>query len=303
MKCPKCGYLGFAQAERCRNCGYDFALAAPAPADLPMRRPDRPSAPVDDLVLIDAAAPTRGGDVDTVKRGGAMAPDADLPLFTPSPVLDATRPRSLTPAPTPTPRPPLSVRRATPDVARPQPAASKQAPAERVEPELEMPLQAPVSPAVRASGKSWSGGEAAAPLGELASLQTRAVAVGIDLGLMAIVDLLVVYFTLQVTGLRANEVGQLPLGPLSAYLALQNGAYLVAFTAGGQTIGKMLTGIRVVPSASHVRLDLGRAFVRSAIWTVLALPGGLGLLTAMFNDDRRGLHDRVAGTKVVRSAR
>lgn len=27
MKCPKCGYLGFEQAERCRNCGYEFALA------------------------------------------------------------------------------------------------------------------------------------------------------------------------------------------------------------------------------------------------------------------------------------
>ena len=27
MKCPKCGYLGFEHVDRCRNCGYDFALA------------------------------------------------------------------------------------------------------------------------------------------------------------------------------------------------------------------------------------------------------------------------------------
>ncbi len=27
MKCPKCGYIGFEQTDRCRNCGYDFSLA------------------------------------------------------------------------------------------------------------------------------------------------------------------------------------------------------------------------------------------------------------------------------------
>ena len=33
MKCPKCDYLGFEASDRCRNCGYEFALARPAPAD------------------------------------------------------------------------------------------------------------------------------------------------------------------------------------------------------------------------------------------------------------------------------
>ena len=27
MKCPKCNYIGFEPADRCRNCGYDFSLA------------------------------------------------------------------------------------------------------------------------------------------------------------------------------------------------------------------------------------------------------------------------------------
>ena len=40
MKCPKCGYLGFETTDRCRNCGYDFSLAAPATtAELPLREP------------------------------------------------------------------------------------------------------------------------------------------------------------------------------------------------------------------------------------------------------------------------
>ena len=32
MKCPTCGYIGFETTDRCRNCGYEFALATTAPA-------------------------------------------------------------------------------------------------------------------------------------------------------------------------------------------------------------------------------------------------------------------------------
>ena len=40
MKCPKCDYLGFETGDRCKNCGYDFSLAAdtaPRDRDLPLR--------------------------------------------------------------------------------------------------------------------------------------------------------------------------------------------------------------------------------------------------------------------------
>ena len=58
----------------------------------------------------------------------------------------------------------------------------------------------------------------------------------------------------------------LPKGPLLAFLLVQNGGYLVAFTAGGQTLGKMAAGIRVVPADRDAPLDLGRAFLRTLIW-------------------------------------
>jgi uncharacterized RDD family membrane protein YckC len=76
----------------------------------------------------------------------------------------------------------------------------------------------------------------------------------------------------------------------------------VAFTAGGQTIGKMAAGIKVVSARSNMPLDLGHAIVRTIVWTALAVPAGLGFLTAFLSDDRRGLHDRVAGTRVVRAS-
>lgn len=303
MKCPKCGYVGFAQAERCRNCGFDFALvAAPVPPDLTLRSVDRPSAgvaavSVDDLVLIDAAA-ARADDIESRRRAGSAPQDlvGDLPLFTPSPAFDSdtiVRPQA--------PRPPLSVRRATPTPESVRALVDVRA--DTVEVDLGMPLQAAVSPAVRASGTAWAPSEAAASRAEIATLETRAVAVAIDLGLLAVIDLVVVYFTLQVCGLPAGEFARLPLGPLAAFLTVQNGGYLVAFTAGGQTIGKMVTGIRVVPASAHGRLDLARALVRTVAWAVLAAPAGLGLLTALLDDNRRGLHDRLAGTKVIRAAR
>ena len=106
---------------------------------------------------------------------------------------------------------------------------------------------------------------------------------------------------MQICGLTLEDLGILPKGPLLAFLLVQNGGYLVAFTAGGQTLGKMAAGIRVVPTESDASLDLGRAFLRDADVVLLAVPAGLGFLTALFSRDHRGLHDRFAGTRVVRA--
>jgi uncharacterized RDD family membrane protein YckC len=62
----------------------------------------------------------------------------------------------------------------------------------------------------------------------------------------------------------------------------------------------MAAGIRVVPASSESTLDLGRALLRTTMWMVLAIPAGLGFLTAVLSRDHRGLHDRFAGTRVVR---
>ena len=64
----------------------------------------------------------------------------------------------------------------------------------------------------------------------------------------------------------------------------------------------MVTGIRVVNVDETQPLDLSRAMLRTLLWLVLAIPAGLGFLTALVTSDRRGLHDRVAGTRVVRAS-
>ena len=129
---------------------------------------------------------------------------------------------------------------------------------------------------------------------------SRLLAVAIDLLILGVVDAVVIYFTLRIVGLNVQDLSSLPKGPLIAFLLVQNGGYLVAFTAGGQTLGKMATGIRVVAAEPASTLDVSHALVREAMWLLLAAPAGLGFLPALFARDRRGLHDRLAGTRVVR---
>jgi uncharacterized RDD family membrane protein YckC len=293
MKCPKCGYLGFEHVERCRNCGYDFSLASsPHLPELPIRDESEPDQhALNDLALIDAASPA--GVPEAVAEGTSrITTENELPLFG-RPRFDDDAPLISKPS---APRAPLSVRRATPEVPR----VRAQARSPMLDLEHEPEADSPISPAARAHAAVWPAERA--PRVELppAPLTARGVAVLIDLIILAAIDLMVIYFTLQICGLLATDFAVLPKVPLVAFLIIQNGGYLVAFTAGGQTLGKMATGIRIVPARSEAPLDVARSIVRTVVWVALAVPGGLGFLTALIGREHRGLHDRCAGTRVVR---
>ena len=172
-------------------------------------------------------------------------------------------------------------------------------------PELDLELPA-LLPAVDASRPShaaeWPATIDAREAASDAPLGARFIAMVLDIVLLAAVDAVVIYFTMQICGITIWEIGVLPKGPLLAFFLVQNGGYLVIFTAGGQTLGKMAAGIKVVTARSGSPLDPGRAALRTLIWVLLALPAGLGLLTALLAHDHRGLHDRVARTRVVRAS-
>jgi uncharacterized RDD family membrane protein YckC len=313
MKCPKCGYLGFAEIERCRNCGYDFSLSSAAPLpELPLRlrgegppgAADGTNVGLDDLSLANAPTP----DQDRVFMASSASRSApagrELPLFG-SPVPD-DEPLIKRASP---PRAPLAVRRATPEVPRvraeqPRPQSFDLSPDVDSLPSVPPPRPMSIVAAPPRLGANRSAGERPRPEPETdksAAIGMRLVAVLIDLMILAAVDVLVVYFTMQICGISTGELAMLPAGPLLAFILVQNGGYLVAFTAGGQTLGKMAAGIRVVSDESDGTVDFGRAMTRTIIWMILAIPAGLGFLT-LFSHDRRGLHDRFAGTRVVRAS-
>jgi len=80
-------------------------------------------------------------------------------------------------------------------------------------------------------------------------------------------------------------------------LGLSN--FLLLPVLSGQTIGKMLTGLRIVTMDGR-SVSFGSALLRHTLGYLLtALTLGLGFFIAVLNRNGRSLHDYVAGTTVV----
>jgi uncharacterized RDD family membrane protein YckC len=326
MKCPKCEYLGFDTGTRCRNCGYDFSLIGkPAAApDLQLRDADRQTPDSTawlDHFTLDTADPSPTRSVDAVPEerpaaaaagmaaGGTgvvasrqRAAGAPLPLFAPG--VDDDEPLIKLPA---APRAPLSVRR-TPDAPRLR-AVTRAAPRRieaEPEPSLDFPEDAgvavaeePAAAPERATTGRQRGVTVPRGVGEPGGSGPRLLAALLDHGVLLAIDAAVLYFTLRVAGLSAVDWALLPPIPLVFFLGLIKVGYFAAFTAiGGQTLGKMAAGIAVV-SDSGQPLDPAGAITRAIVGAVSLLVGGLGFVPALVAADRRALHDRVAGTRVI----
>jgi uncharacterized RDD family membrane protein YckC len=287
MKCPKCGYLGFEDSERCRNCGFEFSLSLSLPnlADASIHHALEAEGPNLDLALgetIPAPGVVKGGAFDLKGIVDAAAPGTtELPLFGEDAGISSP-PRISGP-----PRAPLAVRRATPEVPKartrtPRPAVDALDLVGLSDVRAMQPAATPVRP------------EPAAPL------SSRIGAALLDAAIMAGVDSAIVYFTLRLCTLQPDQWGRLPAIPLLAFLAIVNGGYFVAFTAvGGQSIGKMALGIRVVGQEKPA-VSLAHASVRVLVGLASILPLGLGLLAGLVGPDRRPLHDRFAHTRVIK---
>jgi uncharacterized RDD family membrane protein YckC len=258
-----------------------------------LRPADAADGPPADLRLGPSAPPPSPAPRPAARdaRGAGLQP-ADLPLFdAPVPGVDDT-PLLTVPS---APRSPLSVRRAAPEPSRrPTTAAGDESRSVRQRP--------------RDSALVHAGTPASAPRGQAAEgtdpqaapAATRLAAAVLDLVIVGAIDAAVVYFTLQVTGLDAAQLSRLPVVPLAAFLLLLDLGYLVGFTtASGQTIGKMAAGVRVV-SDRTARVPLGQAIIRAAAVALTVLSAGVGYLPALVGRDRRALHDRISGTRVLR---
>jgi uncharacterized RDD family membrane protein YckC len=77
--------------------------------------------------------------------------------------------------------------------------------------------------------------------------------------------------------------------------------YVYFWGARGATPGKSLLGLTVVTDSGETPIGFGRALLRLVGYAVSSFLLGLGFLLIAFSPDRRGLHDRIAGTRVERS--
>ncbi len=79
-------------------------------------------------------------------------------------------------------------------------------------------------------------------------------------------------------------------------------AYFVTFwSTTGQTPGDRVMGIMVLREDEEKHLHVVKAFVRFWAMIACAIPFGAGFLPILTNDRCRGLHDRAAGSVVVRA--
>ena len=204
------------------------------------------------------------------------------------------------------PRPPLAVRR-TPDTPRLR-AVPRPIPRPVSPPALQFPEEGVERAAVQQERKSRPDRPVPSPSSTVAVPTTlvesirpivRLAAALIDGIILFGIDAAVVYFTVRMAGLSMDQWTTLPVAPLATFLTLLTVSYLCAFTAvGGQTIGKMALGTCVVNDDGRP-VDAGRALRRTSAVIVSFLFFGLGFIPALFGD-HRALHDRYAGTRVVR---
>jgi uncharacterized RDD family membrane protein YckC len=291
-----------------------IAEEAPAPLELPPAQEDtwdstaidrfrhlpEPEGPA--MTLAGPAYP--GGPVTL-----AAADTPALPLFAPDTVDDD--PLVKLPA---SPRPPLAVRR-TPDTPRLRTTSSFNrvahedavlqfieedddvAPQDDTDDDFEPAASAPVfdEPIARFRRPEFR----AEAVSDVSPFGKRFTAAVIDHGILLGIDLVVLYVTLRLTDLTFADWRVLPWLPLAAFLMSLKVAYLCAFTtAGGQTIGKMATHIRVV-SEDGGALAPGRALRRAVLGLVSIATAGAPFLTAVADPLRRGIHDRASGSRVV----
>ena len=121
----------------------------------------------------------------------------------------------------------------------------------------------------------------------------------IDLGMLFVVDMFVLYFTLRMAALSWGEWRVLPVVPFVAFLLIIKLAYYWAFTTiGGQTIGKMAMRIRVIAD-NGIDIAPVMALRRTVLAATSVVTLGLAFLPALVRGDRRAVHDHIAHTRVI----
>ncbi len=135
----------------------------------------------------------------------------------------------------------------------------------------------------------------------------RAAAVVVDttpLYILTILAMILASLTAIGGGTVAGEVtSEVRLFASGAALAMAFAVslayHVVCWGYGGQTPGKMLMGVKVVRWDGE-EIGYGRAFMRWVAYILALIPFGLGLTWVLFDTRRRGLHDHLAGTCVIR---
>lgn len=152
------------------------------------------------------------------------------------------------------------------------------------------------------------------PLGASGQLATRGnrflgalidglIILPISFGAGLVLGIVMVAAGIEPTGIGFNIIAAVAGGVLGAGIFLAVHGYLLA--TRGQTVGKMIMKTQIVSDSGEL-VPLGALILKRYVplWIVASIPyvGGLiclGDALAIFRENRKCLHDEIAGTKVI----
>ena len=279
MKCPQCQHIVHEDGGKCPNCGEDFELMADVEGATALDSSAEVEAlgPLGDLPLnVSGTLPVAADSESVVRQTTSKAVRSGLPLF-PFPQEWS---RELAVA--------SSARDSESIITKLKIESSRSA--EGAD-SFEFCLDDGVKDFIKIESS------AAYSVGRL--LVRRLGAGLLDLILLLGIDAAVIYLTMRLTGAPLSAPHWLPVAPLATFLALLNLGYVISLTAlGGQTIGKMAGGLRVVTEAG-TSVTLVQSIKRTAGYAISVLPAGVGF-AGLFFAQRVALHDLLAHTRVVK---
>lgn len=150
----------------------------------------------------------------------------------------------------------------------------------------------------------------AGPHAGSAGFWIRLAAWAVDLACLALVTVtfiiaavVIIYLGAQLGGEINDRVVALAGYAIAAIVMFGGVVYCTIFVgSGGQTPGKMLFRLKVVRMDGQ-EVTYGGALLRSLCWMLSLLPFGIGFLLIVWSRQKRGLHDILAGTSVIRLQR
>jgi uncharacterized RDD family membrane protein YckC len=290
LLCTACGTAVALPAKFCNACGRSLTSNEPAGAT-----------PLASAPAVSAAPPSE--PPAPAAPPAAEAPAASIPVISqpepgpdPKAILSIPEPRAVVHSP----RPSRSSAAIAPVAALP--AAAGASP--RLQPRPEAALEAVGVAPVGVARMRRGGDVAFAPAG----LGQRLGAAGIDSAIVAIGAALVLApagFYWWSIDLPRDEVSFVPIlvsvGLVALVAVLAATYYVYYWGVRGATPGKQVLGIAVQGEDGAFPIGVSRALVRLLGYLLSGAVLGLGFV--MVAVDGVGLHDRIAGTRVVRRGR
>jgi uncharacterized RDD family membrane protein YckC len=154
-----------------------------------------------------------------------------------------------------------------------------------------------------ATGQAKASSSAHAAVLPYAGFQLRAVAFILDCVVMG--SFLLLFFTIAFlpvalaggSHISNSEQRWITIVMLS-YIPFVPASFFVMWALRGQSLGMVAVRIEVTDRDGEP-LPSSRALVRALVWPLSILPLAIGAIPVLFDEERRALHDMVAGTVVL----